>query len=320
MWSVGISVSPCQDATKIGYDERQINRIVIRLAQYFLDQNMRVIFGHDWREDGVMRAVANFAEIVASRDATPSSRIGDEAHSAMSHEANLLRFGRLEAELSGEMSHEPDLPMAGVYQMAGPGMAWGGAATTVKRRMLNVVPTKRESLSRAVLEAQRDSGGVLGVLSLAEGILDVVELTPEAGSRYRKLSQREGRAAELTALRHCITDLLNPGCRICLGGKTSGYQGNEPGVMEEARLALRFGKPLFLMGGFGGASREFGENEECWTAYQRSKNGLPREQKRELFESTDIERAVRLISFGIECIDGESNARGVGQGVIAPGE
>ena len=48
---------------------RQINRIVIRMAQYFLDQDMRVIFGHDWREDGVMRAVADFAAIVAARTA-----------------------------------------------------------------------------------------------------------------------------------------------------------------------------------------------------------------------------------------------------------
>ena len=62
MWSVNISVSPCSDAARIGYDERQINRIVIQMAQFFLDRNMRIIFGHDWREDGVMRAVANFAE------------------------------------------------------------------------------------------------------------------------------------------------------------------------------------------------------------------------------------------------------------------
>ena len=53
MWSVGISVSPSSEAERLGYDERQINRIVIRMAQFFLDRDMRVIFGHDWREDGV---------------------------------------------------------------------------------------------------------------------------------------------------------------------------------------------------------------------------------------------------------------------------
>ena len=33
MWWVGISASPCEDAAKKGYDVRQINRVVIRLAQ-----------------------------------------------------------------------------------------------------------------------------------------------------------------------------------------------------------------------------------------------------------------------------------------------
>ena len=74
MWSVGISVSPSVEAARLGYDDRQINRIVVRMAQYFLDQDMRVIFGHDWREDGVMRAVADFAGVVAARVETVEGR------------------------------------------------------------------------------------------------------------------------------------------------------------------------------------------------------------------------------------------------------
>jgi len=66
MWSIGISVSPCSDAEKIGYDNRQINRIVVRAAQFFLNRDMQVIFGHDWRKDGVMEAIAKFAIKVAS--------------------------------------------------------------------------------------------------------------------------------------------------------------------------------------------------------------------------------------------------------------
>ena len=81
--------------------------------------------------------------------------------------------------------------------------------------------------------------------------------------------------------------------------------------MEEARLALKYRKPLFLMGGFGGATREFGDDEECWTTYQNSDNGLSEGEKQELFETTDIERAIRLISSGIERIEGESKALGI---------
>ena len=296
MWSVGISVSPCQDATRMGYDERQINRIVIRMAQYFLDRNMRVIFGHDWLEDGVMRAVADFAEVVAAGKQTREERFNDAPSMGI-----------------WNMDDVDDVPMHAMYQMVGPGMASIIPASRENPRMLNVVPAKRESLSRAALEAKRGSGGALEVLSLEEGIDHVLHLMPEARSRYRELSESEGRMADLTTLRHCMTDLLNPGCRICLGGKTSGYEGNEPGVMEEARLALEHYKPLFLMGGFGGATQEFGKNEQHWRKYQESKNGLTGEQSQELFKTTDIERAVRLIALGIKHIEEESNLQGLGR-------
>ena len=292
MWSVGISVSPCAEATRIGYDERQMNRIVIRMAQYFLDRNMRVIFGHDWREDGVMQAVANFAEVVAARDETDDEK--------------------LDGELPSGMLTEAELPVLSMYQMTGLVAASDRAAPAVKPLMLNVVPTNRVSLSRAAIEAQRNSGGVLGVLSLSDGIEQVREQMPEDVARALGLAGLGGRAAELRALRHCTTALLDPGCRICLGGKTTGYEGKEPDVMEEARLALEYRKPLFLMGGFGGATRAFGEKAECRMAYQNSENGLLGKEKQELFETTDIERAIRLISSGIERIDGESKVEGVG--------
>ena len=252
MWSVGISVSPCEDAARIGYDARQINRIVIRMAQYFLDRNMRVIFGHDWREDGVMRAVADFAEVVSARTEPEEERSDPRQSRDM------------------EEGAEP--------------------------RMLNVVPTERESLSRVALEAQRDSGGVLRVISISEGSEHVDEQMPEASHWYRELRLQGGRPAQLTALRLCVTALLNPGCRICLGGKMSGYGGNEPGVMEEAKLALEYGKPLYLMGGFGGATRTFGKERMDWNTM----NGLSKPQKCELFETTDVEQAIRLISAGIQ--------------------
>ena len=269
MWSVGISVSPCEDATRIGYDARQMNRIVIRMAQYFLDRDMRVTFGHDWREDGVMRAVADFAGVVAARAET-----GD-----------------------GGSDGERSL----------------GIADRAEPRMLNVVPTGRESLNRSALEAQHDSGGFLRVIPFVEELENMPEQLAGVREPYLRPHRQLGRPEELTALRKHITQLLDPGCRICLGGKTSGYQGNEPGVMEEARVALEYGKPLYLMGGFGGATREFGEGEQYGDKeYWSSGNGLTDEHKRELFETTDIERAIRLISGGIERINPELGVQGVG--------
>jgi len=37
-----------------------------------------------------------------------------------------------------------------------------------------------------------------------------------------------------------------------LGGRTLGYKGKYPGLVEEALITLQAGKPLFLLGGFAG--------------------------------------------------------------------
>ena len=257
MWSVGISVSPCTDATRMGYDLRQINRIVIRVAQYCLNHNMRVIFGHDWREDGVMRAIADFANKVAS-----GSR----------------GFTQTSDRLCSGYPEDGEEP-----------------------RMLNVVPTGQAPLSRAAREAELESGGILKVLVANEAI--ETPLVPVAEPIFPHLEERREklRATELTNFRLYITTLLDPGCRICLGGRTNGYEGNEPGVMEEARLALVYNKPLYLLGGFGGATRSFGEDDNYGSVqYWQKSNGLVDKEKQELFETTDIERVLRLVSIGIK--------------------
>lgn len=40
--------------------------------------------------------------------------------------------------------------------------------------------------------------------------------------------------------------------RICAGGKKFGYKGKMPGVLEEIIIGIELGKPMYLLGGFGG--------------------------------------------------------------------
>ena len=42
--------------------------------------------------------------------------------------------------------------------------------------------------------------------------------------------------------------------RICAGGRQFGYKGIMPGVLEEIVIAIKMGRPLFLLGGFGGVT------------------------------------------------------------------
>lgn len=56
--------------------------------------------------------------------------------------------------------------------------------------------------------------------------------------------------------------------RVLLGGKRSGFQGEIPGVMEEALLAVRAEQPIYLAGGFGGVTadiiRALGVDDGDW--------------------------------------------------------
>jgi len=56
----------------------------------------------------------------------------------------------------------------------------------------------------------------------------------------------------LTSMRRYMT--RNTDGRIFIGGRREGFQGELPGVLEEALIALGVGQPIYLAGGFGGVT------------------------------------------------------------------
>lgn len=67
--------------------------------------------------------------------------------------------------------------------------------------------------------------------------------------------------------------------RISAGGRLSGYKGWMPGVLEEIAFAVELGRPVFLIGGFGGVTRSVGRlitekivPEELSIGWQTSNN------------------------------------------------
>lgn len=57
----------------------------------------------------------------------------------------------------------------------------------------------------------------------------------------------------LTAMREEIVEKTQ--ARIMMGGRTLGYKGKYPGLVEEALLTLQANMPLYLLGGYGGVTR-----------------------------------------------------------------
>jgi hypothetical protein len=197
---INLSVSESNDSAHHGYPLWQVNRVTLQIVSALFGQGASLVFGHDWREDGVMEAVHGFA-----------------------------------------LQVQPPIPLS-----------VENAAAENQPLLWNLLPwpddlylseQDRERLSSTL---RVESAGLPEELrALAEGA------SPE--------DQTNGlhkyiRARGLTFLRHRLTDVCD--VRLCLGGRGRGGDGRYPGVVEEALLAIRGNKPLFLAGFLGGATEQ----------------------------------------------------------------
>ena len=74
---VNVSVSESDDSQERGFPSWQVNRVTVQLVAALFGQGASLVFGHDWREDGVMEAIYGFARQVQapiSLDPTEADR------------------------------------------------------------------------------------------------------------------------------------------------------------------------------------------------------------------------------------------------------
>ncbi|HLO78669.1 MAG TPA: hypothetical protein VK196_19610 [Magnetospirillum sp.] len=62
------------------------------------------------------------------------------------------------------------------------------------------------------------------------------------------------KAKQLTKMRKYLVE--NTQGRLMIGGRRTGFQGRQPGLVEEALMTLTAGQPLYLAAGFGGATAD----------------------------------------------------------------
>lgn len=119
----------------------------------------------------------------------------------------------------------------------------------------------------------------------------------------------------LTSMR--VTMMSDSDARVVVGGRVEGYKGTMPGIAEEALLSLRAGKPTFLVGGFGGCTRDIAEilgliqprptsnpswahcNEFIAFTVASLNNGLSNEENAMLACTPHIDQAITLILRGL---------------------
>lgn len=114
----------------------------------------------------------------------------------------------------------------------------------------------RDQMTLQVLNQEANrfaSTGQIDILGSNGELLPIHQAQPWEGTP-------EATAAALTAIRKALPEFCH--ARLLIGGKTRphsdawpyGYRGRYPGIIEEALYTARAGQPLFLAGGFGGAT------------------------------------------------------------------
>ena len=291
--AIGLSISESDDSTALGFPDWQVNRVTLQVVSVLLGQGASVVFGHDWRDDGVMEAVHGLA-----LRTEPSSASSSSTPSGPALLQNILPW--------------PDTPrLSGLDQ----------------ERLASTVRVEQAGLPA-------------NLATVAEEAL--------RGAEGRTPLFRYCRARALTQLRRTLD--ARSDARICLGGRRRGASGRYPGVIEEALFAVESGRPLFVTGLLGGASRQIidaflgkpmpddfcpptkladlyrqppppisttaratGERadaaidrESVWTAFQKygvdgcaRASGLTAERTIELFETPVFDRAVQLMLSGL---------------------
>ena len=142
-----------------------------------------------------------------------------------------------------------------------------------------------------------------------------------------RLTQKQPTEAEwsagLTAMRR--TMLAESDARIVLGGRVDEYKGSMPGIAEEALMSLQGKQPLYLIGGFGGCTRDIAETVGLAQPWTRShvtwqgrtefarfssddlNNGLSAKENQTLAMTSHVDQAIMLVLRGLTRVARQSD-------------
>jgi SLOG cluster2 len=175
-----------------------------------------------------------------------------------------------------------------------------------------------------LLAAERDVAGLVDLVCLdIDGRHMTMPLRHALPGRLQPSELEWTRG--LTAMRETMRAQTN--ARIVLGGRVANYKGSMPGIAEEALLSLEAHQPLFLLGGFGGCTRDITETlgmVEPWAASRPAWpgrdgfkgfrvdglcNGLSPEENGVLARTPHIDQAVALVLRGLLQLQSENEKR-----------
>ena len=187
---------------------------------------------------------------------------------------------------------------------------------------------EHRKLAASDMKEQQEALGLYGQIDFLDQAGKVIDPYKNRATEPSPETNEKARKASLTAMRCYMA--RNTDARVFIGGRRKGFQGELPGVVEEALIALKFGQPIYLAGGFGGVTtgiiQALGVDDGSWlpdiadvdppdermlkglnmlTDFHQRKdwtgldNGLSNEENRRLAASHRPSEIAALISLGL---------------------
>jgi hypothetical protein len=171
------------------------------------------------------------------------------------------------------------------------------------------------------LEQAGQSLGVKGEIEYLAPDGAPISAGADRGPAPEPVDDPELRRYALSGMRRHVTELCD--ARVLVGGKRTGFDGVMPGLIEEATLAIAGRQPVFLAGGFGGATHDaaaalglpvdgwprLADQEAEWIAvlddaaagaeFEPEQNGLAREENLRLAASHRPSDIATLVAVGL---------------------
>ena len=229
---IGMSVSEADDLPQLGLPHDQLQSALQALLVPLVSDGARIAYGGRIQYTG-----ENYTLII-------SQQLG-ETYRRLDQAPGSRPFVHFVAQ--ERMVETPAAPMfEHLQQMAPYGEIWVTTEEGVTLTLAASVPGSNEVAAcagcglQAAVDIQMGQGAAgLAGLPLVQALLALS--APQAGPSF-------------TAMRRHMATLCD--ARVMVGGRKTGFSGQISGLCEEALLTIAAGKPLFVLGGGGGASRD----------------------------------------------------------------
>lgn len=109
---------------------------------------------------------------------------------------------------------------------------------------------EHRKLSKSEIEKQASDLGLSGEIVCLDASGKPISKPANRGEAPLPVSNASTGRRALTALR--LRMAQDTDCRVIVGGRRANFQGEMPGVLEEALASIQCRQPLYVAGGFGG--------------------------------------------------------------------